>query len=153
MKKLMILIIATLTTSVAEARITDADIDRINAEARANLLRTMPNALNPEVAQADIEKKWQLYNQPPREDGSMGIETIRVEGAQALGVWSKSYAQCPTNYKLTGGGYLLTTFNGGHGYNAPNGSFADTDRNRWVVERGGMPENRGFKAYAICMKK
>ena len=80
----MVLIIATLTTSVAEARITDADIDRINAEARANLLRTMPNALNPEVAQADIEKKWQLYNQPPREDANNSNRKYQTYSAQCV---------------------------------------------------------------------
>ena len=77
MKKLMILILTILTTSVVEARITDADIDRINAEARANLLRTMPNALNPEIAQADIEQKWRLYNQPPEEVNSSNVVVTR----------------------------------------------------------------------------
>lgn len=82
---------------------------------------------------------------------SKGLSVTQVLGSEARGNWSYSYATCPAGYVLSGGGYLATTFNGGHAYNAPNGSFPDAANNRWVVSRGGMPEDRGFKAYALCV--
>ena len=147
MKKMLLITLLTMlsTTAYAERKATIEDAYR-DMKVYGDAIKAATANATPEQLQYD----WDTYVNPSK--SSNKLQTIRVEGAQALGVWSKSYAQCPTNYKLTGGGYLLTTFNGGHGYNAPNGSFADTNNNRWVVERGGMPENRGFKAYAVCMR-
>ena len=104
------------------------------------------------VSEADALADWKHNGGLPYDDGTGELETIQVVGKQARSKWSMSYAKCPSGYKLTGGGYLLTVFEGGHAYNAPNGSYADVSGNQWVVSRGGMPEDRAFKAYAICVK-
>ena len=147
MKKIILITLLSVSPVVqAEEPRTTLEQAYADDKAYSDIVDAATRRASPE----QLDHDWRTYVSMSSTSGN--IETVRVEGSQALGVWSKSYAQCPTNYKLTGGGYLLTTFNGGHGYNAPNGSFADTNNNRWIVERGGMPENRGFKAYAVCLK-
>ncbi|ELV7518474.1 hypothetical protein QMU85_003523, partial [Photobacterium damselae] len=63
-----------------------------------------------------------------------------------------AYAQCPSGYKISGGGWELTQYSGGTGFSAPNASYPDVQNNRWVLFRGGMDEWRGYRAYAVCVK-
>ena len=106
MKKIHLLSLSSLFISSIVFAAPPVTLDDVN-----NQLDLVANGPEYSPPQSERELLWNRFNAVPV-SGSGNIETVKVEGTQALGVWSKSYAQCPANYKLTGGGYLLTTFNG-----------------------------------------
>lgn len=63
MKKLLLLIPLCLLSTSSVARVTMEDVNRDMAWFAAQ---------NPTVPQSVIDKQWDLYNQPPQEDGSSG---------------------------------------------------------------------------------
>lgn len=65
-----------------------------------------------------------------------------------------SVAYCPTEWKITGGGYRLQGYHPvlpSAASNAPDMSYPEED-DRWVVYAGGAPGASCFYSYALCTR-
>lgn len=144
MKKIFFPLVLSLLSTTSFAKVTITDVDRDSAWFAAQ---------NTTIPQSVIDKQWDQFNRPPIEVNTGKIETIKITGSECAQKYCYAYAQCPSNYKITGGGWELTQYSGGTGFSAPNASYPDVVNNRWVLYRGGMDEWRGYRAYAVCMKK
>lgn len=148
MKKIHLLSLGGLFISNIVFAAPPVTLDDVN-----NQLDLVANGPEYSPPQTEREQLWNRFNAVPDESGSGNIETVKITGSECAQKYCYAYAQCPSNYKLTGGGWELTQYSGGTGFSAPNASYPDVDNNRWVLYRGGMDEWRGYRAYAVCMKK
>lgn len=60
-----------------------------------------------------------------------------VSGNNACGRFVNSIAYCPTGKQLISGGYVLSKWSGGHGWNSPDLSMPSPSENAWKIYTGG----------------
>ena len=76
---------------------------------------------------------------------------IVASSGQSCGIANNMVvASCPAGYKITGGGYVLSSWAplSGQSSNAPD--LTVPQGNGWGVRAGGVNGNSCFKAYAVC---
>ncbi|EIR7398379.1 hypothetical protein LXH54_003570 [Salmonella enterica subsp. enterica serovar Kingston] len=76
-----------------------------------------------------------------------------VAGNDACGKYVYSKAFCPTGKLLISGGYLLSKWSGGSGWNSPDLSMPSAPENAWqIYSGGGVTGGTCMRAIAWCAK-
>lgn len=76
-----------------------------------------------------------------------------VHGNDACGKYVYSKAYCPAGKQLISGGFLLSNWTGGNGWNAPDSSMPSPSENAWqIVTGGGVTGGTCMRAIAWCAK-
>ncbi|MGQ2066473.1 shufflon system plasmid conjugative transfer pilus tip adhesin PilV, partial [Salmonella enterica] len=76
-----------------------------------------------------------------------------VSGNDACGKYIYSKAHCPAGKQLISGGYQLSKWNGGNGWNTPDISMPSPSDNAWqIVTGGGVTGGTCMRAIAWCAK-
>ncbi|EDH4061005.1 hypothetical protein GDH17_16955 [Salmonella enterica subsp. enterica] len=60
-----------------------------------------------------------------------------VQGNDACGKYVYSKAYCPAGKQLISGGFVLSNWTGGNGWNAPDASMPSPSDNGWQIVTGG----------------
>lgn len=60
-----------------------------------------------------------------------------VSGNNACGRFVNSVAYCPAGKQLISGGYVLSKWSGGNGWNSPDLSMPSPSENAWKIYTGG----------------
>lgn len=77
-----------------------------------------------------------------------------VSGNDACGKYVYSKAYCPTGKQLISGGYILSKWTGGSGWNSPDLSMPSPSDNAWqLYTGGGVTGGTCMRAIAWCAKK
>lgn len=76
-----------------------------------------------------------------------------VQGNDACGKYVYSKAYCPAGKQLISGGFFLSNWTGGNGWNAPDASMPSPSDNGWqIVTGGGVTGGTCMRAIAWCAK-
>ncbi|ELU2914589.1 hypothetical protein QO610_004221 [Salmonella enterica] len=76
-----------------------------------------------------------------------------IAGNNACGKYVYSKAYCPAGKQLISGGYQLSNWNGGNGWNTPDISMPSASENAWqIVTGGGVTGGTCMRAIAWCAK-
>lgn len=76
-----------------------------------------------------------------------------VQGNDACGKYVYSKAYCPAGKQLISGGFVLSNWTGGNGWNAPDASMPSPSDNGWqIVTGGGVTGGTCMRAIAWCAK-
>lgn len=76
-----------------------------------------------------------------------------VQGNDACGKYVYSKAYCPAGKQLISGGFVLSNWTGGNGWNAPDASMPSPSENAWqLVTGGGVTGGTCMRAIAWCAK-
>ncbi|EDO1895678.1 shufflon system plasmid conjugative transfer pilus tip adhesin PilV [Salmonella enterica] len=76
-----------------------------------------------------------------------------VQGNDACGKYANSKAYCPAGKQLISGGFVLSNWTGGNGWNAPDASMPSPSENAWrLVTGGGVTGGTCMRAIAWCAK-
>ncbi|MDY8847003.1 shufflon system plasmid conjugative transfer pilus tip adhesin PilV, partial [Escherichia coli] len=76
-----------------------------------------------------------------------------VQGNDACGKYVYSKAYCPAGKQLISGGFVLSNWTGGSGWNAPDSSMPSPSENAWqLVTGGGVTGGTCMRAIAWCAK-
>lgn len=76
-----------------------------------------------------------------------------VQGNDACGKYVYSKAYCPAGKQLISGGFHLSNWTGGNGWNAPDLSMPSASENAWqIVTGGGVTGGTCMRAIAWCAK-
>ncbi|EGA3814898.1 hypothetical protein H5M41_002958 [Salmonella enterica] len=76
-----------------------------------------------------------------------------VAGNDACGKYIHSKAYCPTGKLLVSGGYILSKWTGGSGWNSPDLSMPSASENAWqIYTGGGVTGETCMRAIAWCAK-
>ncbi|EGB9568293.1 hypothetical protein H8R37_004504 [Salmonella enterica] len=74
-----------------------------------------------------------------------------VNGNQACGSGQYSKAYCPSGSQMISGGYSLTRWSGGSGWNSPDDSRPSLNENAWLIYTGGgVTGGTCMTAIALC---
>lgn len=77
----------------------------------------------------------------------------RVNGNNACGQFIYSKAYCPVGKQLISGGYILSKWSGGHGWNSPDLSMPSPSENAWqIFTGGGVTGGTCMRAVAWCAR-
>ncbi|EJQ8459445.1 hypothetical protein NZM84_005088 [Salmonella enterica] len=76
-----------------------------------------------------------------------------VSGNDACGKYIHSKAYCPAGKLLVSGGYILSKWTGGDGWNSPDLSMPSASENAWqIYTGGGVTGGTCMRAIAWCAK-
>lgn len=76
-----------------------------------------------------------------------------ISGNDACGKYVYSKAYCPAGKQLISGGFHLSNWTGGNGWNAPDLSMPSPSENAWqIVTGGGVTGGTCMRAIAWCAK-
>lgn len=76
-----------------------------------------------------------------------------VAGNDACGKYVYSKAYCPSGKALISGGYVLSKWTGGNGWNSPDLSMPSVSDNAWqIYSGGGVTGGTCMRAIAWCAK-
>ncbi|EHT3285532.1 hypothetical protein KXQ37_002612 [Salmonella enterica] len=74
-------------------------------------------------------------------------------GNDACGKYIYSKAYCPTGKQLVSGGFILSKWSGGSGWNSPDLSMPSPSENAWqIYTGGGVTGGTCLRAIAWCAK-
>ncbi|ENU1647460.1 shufflon system plasmid conjugative transfer pilus tip adhesin PilV, partial [Salmonella enterica] len=74
-------------------------------------------------------------------------------GNDACGKYLYSKAYCPTGKQLVSGGFILSKWSGGSGWNSPDLSMPSPSENAWqIYTGGGVTGGTCMRAIAWCAK-
>ncbi|EDO2410440.1 hypothetical protein CWV09_16315 [Salmonella enterica] len=76
-----------------------------------------------------------------------------IPGNDACGKYIYSKAYCPAGKQLVSGGYILSKWSGGSGWNSPDLSMPAAAENAWqIYTGGGVTGGTCMRAIAWCAK-
>ncbi|MGG6205146.1 hypothetical protein ACQSFC_19770 [Salmonella enterica] len=76
-----------------------------------------------------------------------------INGNNACGKYIESKAYCPAGKQLISGGYVLSKWSGGSGWNTPDLSMPSPSENAWkIYTGGGVTGGTCMQAIAWCAR-